>query len=169
MRLWYKCEHHYESERWDRRRQGEIKEDVDWTRGKVISCIGYVKLLPYPWLEYSSPEELHSFLQLRSRYTAEERYDPISGAAGHSNFFLCGNYEHTGPYREEHLSNIQEEKRKGTITHAGALANPVDSAAIVFRVHDTKYIQDFVERDPYYTKGNLIKSYSIREWLLVWF
>lgn len=54
----------------------------------------------------------------------------------------------------------------GTITKAGALNNPLDTAVITFNCENEETIKEFIKKDPYVT-NNLVTSTEIREWLTV--
>ena len=69
-------------------------------------------------------------------------------------------------FREAHFSLIGAHKDRGEVVMAGAWANPMDGAAIVFRTEDRSLVERFVERDPYVQNG-LVPSWSIREWTVV--
>jgi len=49
---------------------------------------------------------------------------------------------------------------------AGALADPPDSAVLVFRGDSPDAAEEFVSRDPY-VKNGLITEWSIRPWNVV--
>jgi len=46
---------------------------------------------------------------------------------------------------------------------AGAFANPVDGAALVFRAEGPSVVEDFARKDPYVTNG-LVTNWRVREW-----
>lgn len=70
------------------------------------------------------------------------------------------------PYRPEHLAVVHRYKEAGHILMAGALANPLDAAVLIFRVASPLTVEDFVKEDPYVSAG-LITSWEIREWSIV--
>jgi uncharacterized protein len=70
------------------------------------------------------------------------------------------------PYREEHLRLVREAHDRGEIVMAGALADPVDQAVIVFRCMDKVPIESFIQKDPY-VKSGLINRWEIRPWTVV--
>lgn len=74
--------------------------------------------------------------------------------------------ERRAPFRESHLALISEFINRGELVLGGAFANPVDSAAIVFKVDDKSKIEAFVEMDPYVING-LVSKWQIREWTVV--
>jgi uncharacterized protein YciI len=69
-------------------------------------------------------------------------------------------------FREEHLGMARELHARGELVMAGALADPPDSALLIFRVDDPKLIEEFVRKDPYVTNG-LVKRWEIRPWTVV--
>ncbi|NIS07166.1 MAG: hypothetical protein GWN21_18320 [Gammaproteobacteria bacterium] len=70
------------------------------------------------------------------------------------------------PHRAAHLALVEEYVDRGELILGGAFANPVDGAAIVFKVEDRGKIEEFVEKDPYFING-LVTAWRIREWTVV--
>jgi uncharacterized protein YciI len=70
------------------------------------------------------------------------------------------------PYRDEHLRLVKEAYERGELIMAGALANPVDQAILVFHVPDKTPIEKFIRDDPYVRHG-LIKQWETRQWTVV--
>ena len=70
------------------------------------------------------------------------------------------------PHREEHLRLVGEAHDHGELVMAGALADPVDQALLVFRCPDKKVIHEFIRKDPYVNNG-LISRWEIRDWTVV--
>ncbi|MBI3743613.1 MAG: hypothetical protein HY261_04925 [Chloroflexi bacterium] len=70
------------------------------------------------------------------------------------------------PYRAKHLELLQRLSDRGALVMAGAWANPVDGAALVFRGDNDATIKSFVEADPYVANG-LVQKWSVREWTVV--
>jgi len=68
--------------------------------------------------------------------------------------------------REEHLKLVYEAHGGGVLVLAGALADPVDGAALVFNTDDRSVAERFAENDPY-VKAGLVKSWRVRKWNLV--
>jgi hypothetical protein len=68
--------------------------------------------------------------------------------------------------REEHLKLVYEAHGRGVLVLAGALADPVDGAALVFNTDDRSVAERFAENDPY-VKAGLVKSWRVRKWNLV--
>jgi uncharacterized protein YciI len=74
--------------------------------------------------------------------------------------------ERRGPYRERHVSAIRAEKEAGRVILAGALGDPPNGGAIVFRGVERDHIEKFVNEDPYVQAG-LVRSWLIEPWNLV--
>ena len=70
------------------------------------------------------------------------------------------------PFRDPHLGLVGEFADRGEIVLAGALADPVDGAIIVFRGESPAIVESFVARDPYILNG-LVPRHSIRPWTIV--
>jgi uncharacterized protein YciI len=70
------------------------------------------------------------------------------------------------PFRTEHLRLAGEAHSRGDIVLAGALAEPVDTALIIFRCADKSVAEDFARRDPYVVNG-LVKKWTVRPWAVV--
>jgi uncharacterized protein YciI len=69
-------------------------------------------------------------------------------------------------YREEHLRLVREAHRRGDLVLAGALADPVDRALLVFRAADRSTVETFARNDPYVTSG-LVTRWEVRPWIVV--
>jgi uncharacterized protein YciI len=69
-------------------------------------------------------------------------------------------------FREKHLQLAKEANRRGELILAGALADPVDGALLVFRASDRAIVEDFARSDPYVTNG-LVSRWEIRAWAVV--
>jgi len=74
--------------------------------------------------------------------------------------------ERRAPLRAEHLELAQQSRARGEMVLAGALADPVDGAVIVFRGDSPAVAEAFVKSDPYGRHG-LVKSWRIRKWNVV--
>jgi uncharacterized protein len=70
------------------------------------------------------------------------------------------------PYREEHLQRIREARSRGELVMAGAFADPMDRALLVFRAPARADVEEFVRNDPYVNNG-LVPRWEIREWTVV--
>ncbi|MGH9779521.1 MAG: YciI-like protein [Candidatus Acidiferrales bacterium] len=69
-----------------------------------------------------------------------------------------------GPLREQHLGLVRAARERGELVLAGALANPVDGAVLVFRSKEAA--ETFAQADPY-IKNGLITAWRVREWTAV--
>jgi uncharacterized protein YciI len=74
--------------------------------------------------------------------------------------------ERRTPYRAEHLALAQAAKRSGDLFLAGAFANPVDGALLVFQGESSTAAEAFAQNDPYVRHG-LVKTWRVREWTTV--
>src|ERR1700687_3620663 len=70
------------------------------------------------------------------------------------------------PFREEHLRLAREARERGELVLAGALADPVDRALLVFHVDDKSKVEAFARNDPYVLNG-LAKKWEVRPWNVV--
>ena len=70
------------------------------------------------------------------------------------------------PFREEHLGMVRKAHERGELFMAGALSDPVDTAALVFKTEDRAVPERFAENDPYVKEG-LVKSWKVRKWNVV--
>ena len=69
-------------------------------------------------------------------------------------------------FRSQHLDLAREAHARGELLLAGALADPVDRALLIFRAPDKTTVESFVQRDPYVTRG-LVRRWEIRPWTVV--
>lgn len=69
-------------------------------------------------------------------------------------------------FREQHLKVAWEAAERGEIVVAGALADPVDGAVLLFRGEDKSVAEDFARADPYVLAG-LVTRWHVREWTTV--
>jgi uncharacterized protein YciI len=80
---------------------------------------------------------------------------------------LVDDYTQRRPaFREEHLRLAREANERGELLLAGAYADPIDGAALVFRADHDSVVRDFVAQDPYVREG-LVKQWAIRQWTVV--
>jgi uncharacterized protein YciI len=70
------------------------------------------------------------------------------------------------PFRAEHLRLAGEAHNRGDIVLAGALAEPADTALIIFRCADKSVAEHFARHDPYVVNG-LVKKWTVRPWTVV--
>lgn len=71
--------------------------------------------------------------------------------------------ERRAPYREEHLRLAREAASRGELLLAGALADPIDGAVLVFSSESPATVERFVAGDPYVRAG-LVTAWRIRRW-----
>jgi uncharacterized protein YciI len=69
-------------------------------------------------------------------------------------------------FRGAHLKHAWAAQQRGEIVVAGALADPVDGALLMFAGEDKSVAEDFARADPYVT-GGLVASWHVREWTTV--
>jgi uncharacterized protein len=80
---------------------------------------------------------------------------------------VVDNYvERRAEFRSEHLEFAAKARARGELVMAGALADPVDGAVLIFRADDVSAVERFVNDDPY-VKAGLITSWRIRAWSVV--
>ncbi len=80
--------------------------------------------------------------------------------------FAPGYLEQRGKYRAEHLGKAWAAQERGELVLAGALADPVDAAVLLFNGETDAAARDFAERDPYVTSG-LVTRWHVRPWTTV--
>jgi uncharacterized protein YciI len=69
-------------------------------------------------------------------------------------------------FREAHLDKAWQSHERGELVLAGALADPVDGAVLLFKSESPKVAEAFARADPYLTNG-LVKRWYVREWSTV--
>jgi uncharacterized protein YciI len=69
-------------------------------------------------------------------------------------------------YRAAHLELARAAAVRGELRLGGALADPPDTAILVFRGPDRSVAEAFARADPYVENG-LVTSWSVREWTVV--
>jgi hypothetical protein len=74
--------------------------------------------------------------------------------------------ERRGDFRSEHLKLAWEACERGEIVLAGALADPVDGAVLLFRGETAEVAERFAKADPYVRNG-LITNWYVRPWTTV--
>jgi uncharacterized protein YciI len=70
------------------------------------------------------------------------------------------------PHRDAHLARIADGLEAGRILMAGALGDPPNGAAIVFKGMPSSSIAKWVNEDPYF-KAGLITDWRIERWNVV--
>jgi uncharacterized protein len=74
--------------------------------------------------------------------------------------------ERRAALRDEHLGLARAAFERGELLLAGALADPVDQALLVFRAPDRSVPEAFACRDPYVTNA-LVTRWEVRDWTVV--
>jgi uncharacterized protein len=69
-------------------------------------------------------------------------------------------------FRDAHLEKAWQSHERGELVLAGALANPLDGAVLLFQGESPKVAEEFAKTDPYVTNG-LVKRWHVREWSTV--
>jgi uncharacterized protein len=70
------------------------------------------------------------------------------------------------PFRAAHLDYAKKSNERGELILAGALADPVDGAVLVFSGAHPEAAGKFAENDPY-VKGGLVRKWKVRKWTTV--
>jgi uncharacterized protein len=66
-------------------------------------------------------------------------------------------------YRGAHLSHAWAAADRGELVIAGAYADPVDGAVLLFKGSDPAVAEAFAKADPYVANG-LVAKWRVREW-----
>ena len=74
--------------------------------------------------------------------------------------------ERRAPFRTEHLSYAEAAHARGELFMGGALADPADTAILVFKAESRATVENFARNDPYVRAG-LIVEWSVRPWTVV--
>ena len=74
--------------------------------------------------------------------------------------------ERRAEFRAEHLTLAWQAQARGELILAGALADPVDGAVLLFRGESTDVVKRFVAADPYVRNG-LVTRWRVRLWTTV--
>jgi uncharacterized protein YciI len=69
-------------------------------------------------------------------------------------------------FRAAHLALAQQAYERGELVLAGALADPVDGAVLIFRGPSPQPAEAFAKADPYVTHG-LVTRWRVRKWTTV--
>jgi uncharacterized protein len=70
------------------------------------------------------------------------------------------------PFRAAHLELARRAHQRDELVLAGALADPVDGAVLVFRGSSPDVAELFARSDPYVTNG-LVTRWRVRKWTAV--
>lgn len=80
---------------------------------------------------------------------------------------VAPNYLERRPlFRDEHLALAWAAHARGELVLGGALADPIDSAVLLFQGASPAVVEQFVAADPYVRNG-LVTSWRIRAWTTV--
>ncbi|WP_133648830.1 YciI-like protein [Paraburkholderia flava] len=74
--------------------------------------------------------------------------------------------ERRATYRAEHLKLAWAAQERGEIVLAGAMADPVDHAVLLFSGDSPAVAEAFAKADPYVQAG-LVKRWYVRPWTTV--
>ena len=69
-------------------------------------------------------------------------------------------------FRSMHLDHAWAAQQRGELIVAGALADPVDGAVLMFAGEDSSVGEQFACADPYVVNG-LVARWHVREWTTV--
>jgi uncharacterized protein len=69
-------------------------------------------------------------------------------------------------FRSAHLRHAWLAQERGELIVAGAFADPVDGAVLMFAGEDSSAAEAFADADPYVTNG-LVRHWRVREWTTV--
>lgn len=71
-----------------------------------------------------------------------------------------------GPLRPAHLAQAKAAVERGELVLGGALADPPDTAMLLFRGSSPTAAEAFAQSDPYVTHG-LVTRWRVRPWTTV--
>lgn len=71
-----------------------------------------------------------------------------------------------GEFRAAHLERAWAAEANGHLILAGALADPVDGAVLLFKADGKDVVEAFARVDPYVVNG-LVTRWRVREWTTV--
>ncbi|HKP75733.1 MAG TPA: YciI-like protein [Longimicrobiaceae bacterium] len=74
--------------------------------------------------------------------------------------------ERRAEFRGLHLRHGRAAHERGELVLAGALADPVDGAVLLFRGDSPAVAEEFAKADPYVRNG-LVTAWRVREWTTV--
>jgi uncharacterized protein YciI len=69
-------------------------------------------------------------------------------------------------FRGAHLQHARAALARGELLLAGAYADPVDGAALLFSAPSSEVAEEFARTDPY-VLGGLVTEWRVREWTTV--
>ncbi len=71
--------------------------------------------------------------------------------------------EKRAPFRDGHLALLGKYAEQGKLVLGGAYTDPLDGAALIFKVDDKSEVEAFTANDPYMANG-LVTEWRIRAW-----
>lgn len=74
--------------------------------------------------------------------------------------------ERRGQFRTKHLAHAWKAVERGELLLAGALADPVDGAVLLFQCESASLVEAFAEQDPYVLSG-VVTGWRVRPWTTV--
>ncbi len=74
--------------------------------------------------------------------------------------------ERRGAFRALHLAHARAAVARGELVLGGALAEPVDTAVLLFRGESPAVAEGFAAADPYVLNG-LVRGWKVRPWSTV--
>ena len=74
--------------------------------------------------------------------------------------------ERRAAFREEHLAYAQAAHERGELLLAGAMAEPADSAVLIFKAESPAVAEDFARNDVYVRNG-FVTGWQVRPWTVV--
>jgi len=74
--------------------------------------------------------------------------------------------ERRAAFRDAHLEKAWAARGRGELVLAGALADPVDGAVLLFKGESRNVAGEFARVDPYVV-GGLVTRWRVREWTTV--
>jgi uncharacterized protein YciI len=74
--------------------------------------------------------------------------------------------ERRAPLRADHIAMARAAEERGELVLGGALADPPDTAVLLFRGDSPRSAEAFAKSDPYVLNG-LVKQWRVREWTTV--
>ncbi|PLX31696.1 MAG: hypothetical protein C0600_04900 [Ignavibacteria bacterium] len=74
--------------------------------------------------------------------------------------------ERRGEFRDEHLAYAQAAHARGELLLAGAMADPADSAVLIFKADSPAVAEDFARNDVYVRNG-IVTAWQVRPWTVV--
>ena len=69
-------------------------------------------------------------------------------------------------FRNDHLKHAWTAQERGELVVAGALADPVDGAVLMFAGEGPSVAEEFARADPYVLNG-LVTRWHVRQWTTV--